>query len=157
VLVLENVDVSPSRLWNKIIKGKSDFFFAGEAQQIEHEHDDEHEHDSSKLRNPDINYSYLVNSTLAIKEKREAMELAVVRDELIEKPLAIRQLFYCVTAARQRLLAIPSKVGNHFGTREVPVREVVDYLRGEVNAALSELARLPEAVEANWQERLEED
>jgi len=46
------------------------------------------------------------------------MELAVVRDELIEKPLAIRQLFYCVTAARQRLLAIPSKVGNHFGTRE---------------------------------------
>jgi hypothetical protein len=34
---------------------------------------------------------------------------------------------------------------------------VVDYLRGEVNAALSELARLPEAVEANWQERLEED
>ena len=100
---------------------------------------------------------YLVNSTLAIKEKREAIELAVVRDELIEKPLAIRQLFYCVTAARQRLLAIPSKVGNHFGTREVPVREVVDYLRGEVNAALSELARLPEAVEANWQERLEED
>jgi len=62
-----------------------------------------------------------------------------------------------VTAARQRLLAIPSKVGNHFGTREVPVREVVDYLRGEVNAALSELARLPEAVEANWQERLKED
>ena len=33
--------------------------FAAEAQQIEHEHD------SSKLRNPDINYSYLVNSTLA--------------------------------------------------------------------------------------------
>jgi len=64
VLVLENVDVSPSRLWNKIIKGKSDFFFAGEAQQIEHEHDDEHEHDSSKLRTPDFNYSYLVNSTL---------------------------------------------------------------------------------------------
>ena len=48
--------LSPSRLWNKIIKGKSDFFFAAEAQQIEHEHD------SSKLRNPDINYSYLVNS-----------------------------------------------------------------------------------------------
>src|SRR5215471_15402308 len=56
---------SPSRLWNKIIKGKSDFLFAAEAQQIEHEHDDEQEHDSSKLRNPKINYSYLVNSTLA--------------------------------------------------------------------------------------------
>ena len=65
MLVLENADVSPSRLWNKIIKGKSDFFFAAEAQQIEHEHDDEQEHDSSKLRNPKINYSYLVNSTLA--------------------------------------------------------------------------------------------
>jgi len=51
LLVLENADV-----W-----GKSDFLFAAEAQQIEHEH----EHDSSKLRNPDINYSYLVNSTLA--------------------------------------------------------------------------------------------
>jgi len=52
VLVLENVDVSPSRLWNKIIKGKSDFFFAGEAQQIEHEHDDEHGHDSSNFGIP---------------------------------------------------------------------------------------------------------
>ena len=62
-LVLENADISPSRLWNKIIKGKSDFLFAAEAQHIEHEHDDEH--DSSKTRNPDINYSYLVNSTLA--------------------------------------------------------------------------------------------
>jgi hypothetical protein len=39
VLVLENADISPSRLWNKIIKGKSDFLFAAEAQQIEHEHD----------------------------------------------------------------------------------------------------------------------
>jgi hypothetical protein len=97
------------------------------------------------------------NRILAIKEKREAIELACVRDELIEKPLAIRQLTYVVIAARQRLLAIPSKCGNHFGDREVAVREVVDYLRGEVNAALSELARLPEAVEANWQERLEED
>ena len=26
-LVLENADVSPSKLWNKIIKGKSDFLF----------------------------------------------------------------------------------------------------------------------------------
>jgi hypothetical protein len=94
---------------------------------------------------------------LAIKEKREAMELASVRDELIEKPLAIRQLSYCVIAARQRLLAIPARVGSHFGDREVAAREVVDYLRGEVHAALNELARLPEAVEADWQEVLEEE
>jgi hypothetical protein len=45
VLVLENADVPPSERLNKSIMRESDFSFAAEAQQIEHEHDDEHEHD----------------------------------------------------------------------------------------------------------------
>jgi hypothetical protein len=39
LLVLENADVSPSELWNKIRTGQSDSLFAAEAQKIEHEHD----------------------------------------------------------------------------------------------------------------------
>jgi hypothetical protein len=97
------------------------------------------------------------NRILAIKEKREAMELAVVRDELIEKPLAIHQLSYPLIAARQKLLAIPAKCGNRFGDRELSTREVVDYLRGEIYAVLNELVHLPESVEPDWQDRLEEE
>jgi hypothetical protein len=48
VLVLENVDVSPSERLNKIIIGGNRFPFSpAGAQEIEHEHEDEHEHDSS--------------------------------------------------------------------------------------------------------------
>jgi hypothetical protein len=97
------------------------------------------------------------NRAMKLKRQREEIGLATTRGELIEKSLAIRQLTYCVIAARQRLLAIPSKIGSHFGDREVAVREMVDYLRGEIHAALTELAKMPEAVEPGWQERLEDE
>jgi hypothetical protein len=58
---------------------------------------------------------------------------------------------------RQKILLIPSKTGNTFGDRDVPMREVVEYLHRQVREVLTELARLPECVEPDWLERLEEE
>ena len=58
---------------------------------------------------------------------------------------------------RQKILAIPSKIGNHFGDRRVPVREVVDYVRALVHEALTEVSNLPLTVsDPNWLRRAED-
>jgi hypothetical protein len=88
---------------------------------------------------------------------REEMLLAKERDDLIEKELALKQLSYFLIATRQKLLGLPLKIGNHFGDREVPIREVVEYAKHLVNETLTELSRLPECVEPDWLERLEEE
>jgi len=69
------------------------------------------------------------NALLDLKYKREAMALACDRDQLIEKRLVEHQLAYLMIPLPQKILGIPSKLGNHFGNREVPVREVVDFCR----------------------------
>jgi hypothetical protein len=46
VLALENLHISRSERWNKIITEGSGSLFSAQVPQIEHEHDDEHEHDS---------------------------------------------------------------------------------------------------------------
>jgi hypothetical protein len=70
--------------------------------------------------------------------------------------LAIKQLSYLVIAIRQRLLSLPLNIGNRFGDREVPIREVVEYARRLVNETLTELSKLPECAQPDWLERLEE-
>jgi hypothetical protein len=71
---------------------------------------------------------YLVerNRAMKLKRKREEMLLAKGRDQLIEKELVIKQLSYLMIAMRQKLLALPLNIGNRFGDREVPIREVVE-------------------------------
>ena len=64
------------------------------------------------------------NQILDLKFKREAMNLAFVRDELIERELAIKQLSYLVISMRQKLLAIPNFAPPGTGTTERPVCEV---------------------------------
>ena len=61
------------------------------------------------------------NALLDLKYKREAMLLARDRDQLIESGLVERQLAYLMIPLRQKILGIPSKLGNHFGDHEVPV------------------------------------
>ena len=58
---------------------------------------------------------------LDLKYKREAMLLARDRAQLIERELVLHQLAYLMIPLRQKILGIPSKLGNHFGDHEVPV------------------------------------
>jgi hypothetical protein len=59
---------------------------------------------------------------------------------------------------RQKILSIPMKFGNHFGARDnLETRACVRYLDEQVREVLKELARLPECVEPDWLERLEEE
>jgi hypothetical protein len=51
------------------------------------------------------------------------MLLACDRDQLIERRLIERQLAYLAIPLRQKILGIPSKLGNHFGDGRVPVRK----------------------------------
>jgi hypothetical protein len=75
----------------------------------------------------------------------------ITRDEkLIEKELAIKQLSYLIIAMRQKLLALPLNIGNRFGDREVPIREVVEYAKRLINETLVECSRLPECESTGW-------
>ena len=94
---------------------------------------------------------------MRLKRMREEMLLAKERHQLIEKELAIKQLSYLMITMRQKLLRLPLAIGQHFGDRAVPIREVVEYARDLMNETLTELSRLPECVEPNWLERLEEE
>jgi hypothetical protein len=85
------------------------------------------------------------------------MLLARDRDQLVERELVEHQLAYLMIPLRQKILAISSKIGNHFGDREVPVREVVDYVRALVHEALTEVSNLPLTVsDPNWLRRAED-
>jgi hypothetical protein len=97
------------------------------------------------------------NQMMRLKRMREEMLLAKERDQLIERELAIKQLSYLLIAMRQKLLALPLNIGNHFGDREVPIREVVEYAKRLINETLDECSRLPECVEPEWLDRVEED
>jgi len=94
---------------------------------------------------------------MRLKRMREEMLLAKERDQLIERELAIKQLSYLMIAMRQKLLALPFNIGNRFGDREVPIREVVEYAKRLINESLTELSKLPECVEPDWLERLEKE
>jgi len=97
------------------------------------------------------------NQMMRLKRMREEMLLAKERDLLIEKGLAIKQLSYLMIVTRQRLLRLPLAIGQHFGDRDVPIREVVEYAKRLMNEALTELSKLPLCVEPDWLEKLEEE
>jgi len=94
---------------------------------------------------------------LDLKYKREAMLLARDRAQLIERESVLHQLAYLMIPLRQKILGIPSKLGNRFGNREVPMREVSDFCRTLVHEALSEVSNLPLTVsDPNWLRRAED-
>jgi hypothetical protein len=97
------------------------------------------------------------NALLDLKYKREAMLLARDRAQLIERELVLHQLAYLMIPLRQKILGIPSKLGNHFGDHEVPVREVVDYVRTLAHSALTEVSILPLTVsDPHWLKKAED-
>ena len=97
------------------------------------------------------------NLAMRLKRMREEMLLAKERDQLIEKELVLKQLTYLLISMRQKLLGLPLRIGNRFGDREVPTREVVEYAKRLVNETLIELSKLPECVEPDWLDKLEEE
>jgi len=105
-----------------------------------------------------LNEEYLIkrNKILDLKYKREAMELARDRDELIERALVIRQLTYMMINTRQRLLALPGAMRTRFG--EAFSREMIDGARELIHQALTELSEMPRrGIDPDWLERLEEE
>jgi hypothetical protein len=97
------------------------------------------------------------NEMMRLKRMREEMLLAKEWDQLIERQFAIKQLSYLMIAMRQKLLSVPLNIGNHFGDREVPIREVVEYAKRLINETLVERSKLHECVEPDWLEKLEEE
>src|SRR6516225_11823133 len=96
------------------------------------------------------------NQILDLKFKREAMNLALARDQLIEQELVVRQLTYLMISMRQKLLAIPAKLYSRLGPERFP-REVAQESEKFIHEVLNELVKLPECAEANWLEQLEEE
>jgi hypothetical protein len=88
------------------------------------------------------------------KRLRAEMELAASRGELIEKALVNRQLAYIMIAFRQSVLAWPGKLRAAIG--EEFTHEMREKARGLAHETLTHLEKLPETVEADWLERLEE-
>src|SRR5262245_19447037 len=84
------------------------------------------------------------------------MSLARNRNQLIERELVLHQLAYLMIPLRHKILGIPSQLGNRFGNREVPVREVADFCRTLVHEALTEVSNLPLTVsDPHWLEKAE--
>jgi hypothetical protein len=96
------------------------------------------------------------NKILDLKYKREAMNLALARDRLIEKRLVERQVSYLVIAMRQKLLAIPGKLWSRLGEERFP-REAVKLAEAFIHEVLIELSKLPECAEPDWLDRLKEE
>ena len=92
---------------------------------------------------------------MRLKRIREEMLLAQARDKLIEGKLVERQLAYFVIAIRQKLLGLPARLYSRLGPERFPKEAALEVER-VVADVLAELANLPNCVEPDWLERLEE-
>jgi hypothetical protein len=95
------------------------------------------------------------NQILDLKFKREAMNLALDRDELVEKRLVDRQLTYLMISIRQRLLAIPGKLYSRPGKEQFS-HEATQETEKFIQEVLNGQSKLPECAEPDWLEKLEE-
>jgi hypothetical protein len=95
------------------------------------------------------------NKQMRAKRLRAEMELAVSRDELIEKELVLRQMAFIMIAFRQSVLAWPGKLRAAIGPEFT--HEMAQKARSLAHETLTHLEKLPAVVEPNWLESLEED
>ena len=104
-----------------------------------------------------LNEEYLRkrNKILDLKYKREAMELAAARGQLIEKALVEHQLAYLLIPMRQALLALPGKLRRKLGERFD--HEMVSATKELIHETLSTISNLPLAAAPDWVERMEEE
>jgi hypothetical protein len=97
------------------------------------------------------------NKAMRLRRHREEMRLALERNQLIERELVHKQLAFLMIEMRQKLLALPQRVGARFKSRDVTLaREIADYAGEVVHETLNTLARLPECSEPEFVERWNE-
>jgi hypothetical protein len=94
------------------------------------------------------------NKQMRAKRLTAEMVLARERGELIEKELVLRQLTFILIALRQSVLAWPGKLRAAIGADFT--HEMREKARGLAHETLAHLEKLPEIVEPDWLERLEE-
>jgi hypothetical protein len=87
---------------------------------------------------------------------REEMLLAKERNLLIERRLVERQLAYFFIAIRQKLLGLPARLYSRLGEDRFP-KEAAQETERVVKDCLVDLSKLPECVEPDWLEKLEEE
>ena len=86
---------------------------------------------------------------LILKNQEKTLDIAVRRNELVERKLVVRQASYLMVAARQKLLAMPVRCAAKLAAAN-DRHKCQQILQAEVLAVLEELRRLPEAVEPGW-------
>jgi phage terminase Nu1 subunit (DNA packaging protein) len=93
----------------------------------------------------DLNRQYLLarNLQMAAKARMAEREAAIRDGTLIDAKRATATLAHFLVLFRQRLLWVPSRVRARFRDPDL-----VDFIRDEIYAALTELSELPEAVAA---------
>jgi len=85
------------------------------------------------------------------------MDLARVREKLIQKDLVIKQLQYLMIGFRQQILTIPMTYARKLQRKE-DLKEIHRILTQITHQLLNELAEIPlKAVDPNWLVRLEEE
>ena len=106
----------------------------------------------------ELSRKYLIERNAAMRAKRLSAEMTLAqrRGQLIEKELATRQAAYLLIGFRQKALRLPHQLRAKFGP-EVITQERFNYLKELVHGMLTEMADLPNTVQPDWLERLEEE
>ena len=85
------------------------------------------------------------------------MELAIRRNELVEKKLVQKQAAYLLLSLRQRCLAVPERLARQL-LEIKEERKIREILRAAMVALLQELASLPSQVtNPNWLDELAQE
>ena len=113
------------------------------------------EHPLSENQKLDRIYKQHRNTLLDLKIKDQALTMALRRNELIERELVLKQLAFILVGFRSKLMAFPHHLAARFEAANRPrVHRIAEKV---VHELLEELANIPDVIEPDWMERLEEE
>lgn len=85
------------------------------------------------------------------------LDLARIREDLIEKELVVKQLSFLIISVRQKILSIPITYARKF-MHKSDLKEIHSILNNMSYELLSELKDLPlKVTDPNWIDKLEEE
>ena len=101
---------------------------------------------------------YLLERNKQMRAKRllAEMDLAEARERLIQKELAIKQVRYLLIGMRQKTLGVTGKMRMKFGPERFDL-ELTQALTVFLTEVLTAISQLPDAVDPNWLQKLEDD
>jgi hypothetical protein len=105
---------------------------------------------NGEVSDAELSRRYLLerNEAMHTKNLNSQMELAIRREQLIERSVVERQASFLFVAMRQKLLNLPRLFRRQFGPRPDCER----FLAEEVNRLLKELRDLPKvAIDSDWE------